>query len=165
MELISSIPDQNGPQTPGIKSLFLETAIWQVDVPQTNAMRCNIISLSNSTTVISNMKEGNIIRKMMKIYRISHNLQNQNLADVYFPSPQLHLHERQSMKYRQGFQQPNLVPDKHKEQQFNQIKNDFNVEFFFWVRTLILNFLTNCLKLQSKFSFPPHYHWLYMHVC
>jgi hypothetical protein len=35
----AAVPDQNGPQTPGINNLFFETAMWHVDVPHTNTIR------------------------------------------------------------------------------------------------------------------------------
>lgn len=38
------VPDQNGPHTPGINNLFLETAMWQVEVPQTKTIRWHIAS-------------------------------------------------------------------------------------------------------------------------
>lgn len=51
MELILSskvIPDQNGPQTPGMNNLLLDTAMWQVEVPQTKTMRRHIASSSKA---------------------------------------------------------------------------------------------------------------------
>lgn len=42
------VPDQNGPHTPGINNLFRDTAIWQVEVPQTNTIRWHIASSSFS---------------------------------------------------------------------------------------------------------------------
>jgi hypothetical protein len=43
-----TVPDQNGPQTPGINGLFFETAIWHVDVPHTKTMRRHISSSSGT---------------------------------------------------------------------------------------------------------------------
>lgn len=43
-----SLPDQNGPQTPGMNSLLRDTAIWQVEVPQTRTRRWQIAPFSYS---------------------------------------------------------------------------------------------------------------------
>jgi hypothetical protein len=46
--LKTTVPDKNGPQTPGINSFSFETAMWHVDVPQTKTMRWHIASSSNT---------------------------------------------------------------------------------------------------------------------
>lgn len=46
--MVKSVPDQNGPQTPGINNLLRDTAIWQVDVPQTKTIRWQIPSFSST---------------------------------------------------------------------------------------------------------------------
>ena len=48
------LPDQNGPQTPGMKSLFSETTIWHVEVPQTKTIRWHRASLSDSEHISVN---------------------------------------------------------------------------------------------------------------
>jgi hypothetical protein len=66
-----TLPDQNGPQTPGINNLLFETAMWQVDVPQTNTIRWHIDSSSdtdrkklvriNTQGVQSNLLSGKLV--------------------------------------------------------------------------------------------------------
>ena len=47
-----SVPDQNGPLTPGMNNLLLDMAIWQVEVPQTNTMWWHMTSISHSENII-----------------------------------------------------------------------------------------------------------------
>lgn len=41
-----SVPDQKGPQTPGMNNFVLDTAIWHVEVPHTSTIRLLIASSS-----------------------------------------------------------------------------------------------------------------------
>lgn len=47
-KLPKSIPDQYGPQTPGINNLLRDTAMWQVDVPHTSTILWHIALASIS---------------------------------------------------------------------------------------------------------------------
>jgi hypothetical protein len=47
-DMKATVPDKNGPQTPGINNFFFETAMWHVDVPQTKTMRWHIASSSDT---------------------------------------------------------------------------------------------------------------------
>ena len=47
-KVLKSLPDQNGPQTPGMNNLLLDMAMWHVEVPQTNTMRWQMASLSSA---------------------------------------------------------------------------------------------------------------------
>lgn len=42
-----SVPDQKGPQTPGMNNLVLDTAMWHVEVPHTSTIRLLIASSSS----------------------------------------------------------------------------------------------------------------------
>jgi hypothetical protein len=51
----NTVPDQNDPQTPGTNNLFFETAMWHVDVPQTNTIRWHIASSSGTEKNVRKM--------------------------------------------------------------------------------------------------------------
>lgn len=61
-----SIPDQNGPQTPGMNSLLRATAIWQVEVPQTSTIRWHMASLSFSEFFVLKTRSSTLAKSYRK---------------------------------------------------------------------------------------------------